>query len=572
MLHDQRPHVKVTIVTVVFNAVDQIESTVKSVLAQTYDNVEYVVIDGGSTDGTVEVLKRYSEQFAAFVSEHDEGIYDALNKGMSMATGDWVGILNAGDSFVSVDLIERLFDGRYDFSGVDVVYGDSISIDRGCEKYEKCSSDISRLRLGPTYRHGASFVRRGTQLRFPFDLSLKARLGFALDYEQIFRMFEAGCVFRKMPMPVIRYALRGVSTVSPFRATYYNYLITHGLRCGWFMRLGLVWLMCWRKLRATVGGRSIVDRVRTMVSHVFRPPVKDVARILGRDVDFRPLIIRRRAYGCGLFSYFITNLGWMRYAEEQGLTPVVDMRTHPTIYHAEGEVGRVNVWERFFCQPCELSLDEVSDVRRYSVADAMRIPGRASFFPDFPECENIELDECFLGWRRLVHKYVRIRLDVLDRYKTDGLEFELAAGRPVIGVLARGTDYVKLRPLDHPVQPCVNFLFDTIDRYSQCGHQDEKIFLATEDTEILKQFSVRFGTRLIVAKQSRPAYVDGLYGFVDSASGACQRGYEYLRAIYDLSRCSALIAGRTSGALGAALLSQGYSYAKLINLGRYQDS
>lgn len=255
MLYDEHIHVKVSVITVVRNAVDKIESTVKSVLSQDYDNVEYIIIDGCSTDGTLGILDRYRDRFAAFISEKDDGIYDALNKGVTMATGEWIGIMNAGDIFASNDVLSKVFyDGR-SLRGVDVVYGDAIAVDNGYEQYCSASEIISDLKKGPCYRHGASFVRRDVHLKYPFDLAKKPMIGFALDYEQIFRMYKGGASFKRVPYAVIKYELRGVSTASPFKSTYYNYLITHSMKCSEIVKFILAWQTLWR------GGLIVCKRI-----------------------------------------------------------------------------------------------------------------------------------------------------------------------------------------------------------------------------------------------------------------------------------------------------------------------
>ena len=88
---------KISVITVVYNAKDTIERTIKSVIAQLYDNYEYIIIDGGSTDGTLDIIEKYRDKISYFISESDEGIYDAMNKGVLKATGDYVAFINADD-------------------------------------------------------------------------------------------------------------------------------------------------------------------------------------------------------------------------------------------------------------------------------------------------------------------------------------------------------------------------------------------------------------------------------------------------------------------------------------------
>ncbi len=131
---------KVSIITVVYNAAGLLEKTVQNIKEQTYNNIEYLVIDGGSTDGTVEVIKRYSGNIHYSISEKDNGLYDAMNKGLLAATGDFVWFINAGDLIYSKDTLSRIFD--HDGPLKDIYYGDTMVVD---DSY----SEIGLRRLRP---------------------------------------------------------------------------------------------------------------------------------------------------------------------------------------------------------------------------------------------------------------------------------------------------------------------------------------------------------------------------------------------------------------------------------------
>lgn len=92
-------NILISVVTVSYNAVATIEQTLLSVINQTYPNIEYIIIDGGSTDGTVDIIKKYADEIVYWISEPDKGIYDAMNKGIKKANGEWINFINAGDSY-----------------------------------------------------------------------------------------------------------------------------------------------------------------------------------------------------------------------------------------------------------------------------------------------------------------------------------------------------------------------------------------------------------------------------------------------------------------------------------------
>ena len=115
---------KISVVTVVYNSAALIENTVKSIINQSYSHIEYIVVDGGSTDGTIDILNRYKKNISTLISEPDRGIYDAMNKGIRLATGDFLVFINSGDKFSSHDILEKIFSAQ-ESSTADVIYGDT---------------------------------------------------------------------------------------------------------------------------------------------------------------------------------------------------------------------------------------------------------------------------------------------------------------------------------------------------------------------------------------------------------------------------------------------------------------
>ncbi len=119
---------KISIITIVYNGASSIEKTVKSIASQTYSNVEFIIVDGGSDDGTVDIIKRYVGSVTKWISEPDDGIYDAMNKGINLSTGDYLWFINSGDEAYSPDTLERIFNVSCS-PFHDVYYGNTVMID-----------------------------------------------------------------------------------------------------------------------------------------------------------------------------------------------------------------------------------------------------------------------------------------------------------------------------------------------------------------------------------------------------------------------------------------------------------
>jgi len=168
-------HVKISVVTAAYNAAKTIEQTISSVVNQDYPYIEYVIVDGSSTDGTVSIIEKYASSYnIKWVSEPDRGLYDALNKGVQMATGDYIEIIGADDALVSADIISRVV-GEME-SNTDIFAGQVWYVDEDSKKQFPYTNISMRNRS--TYRggmspHAAMFARRELLLQYPFDTSYR---------------------------------------------------------------------------------------------------------------------------------------------------------------------------------------------------------------------------------------------------------------------------------------------------------------------------------------------------------------------------------------------------------------
>lgn len=193
----------VSIITVVYNGERYLESAIESVLGQSYPNIEYIIIDGGSTDNTLNIIRKYESRLAFWISEKDKGISDAFNKGIRKATGEWVGILNADDWYAS-DAVERIMASSQDN---DVLYGD-LSMWKDGKKDYTVKGDHTILTREMSVNHPTVFVKRICYEKFnAFDLSYKC----AMDYDVMLRFFTNGCRFAYVPGVITNMRWAGVS-------------------------------------------------------------------------------------------------------------------------------------------------------------------------------------------------------------------------------------------------------------------------------------------------------------------------------------------------------------------------
>ena len=176
---------KISVITVVRNAARTIKETIASVAGQRHPDIEYIVIDGASTDGTMEILKQHRDKIARLVSEPDDGIYDAMNKGIALATGDVIGFLNADDFYADETVLEQvaqtLVDPDIDACYADLVYVDSKDPGRVRRYWRSCPYRPGLFERGWMPAHPTFFARRTIYQRYGgFDLKFKLQSDFEL--------------------------------------------------------------------------------------------------------------------------------------------------------------------------------------------------------------------------------------------------------------------------------------------------------------------------------------------------------------------------------------------------------
>lgn len=203
--------VLISVITVVFNDVNSIESTILSIINQSlFDNTELIIIDGGSTDGTVEIIKKYDKYISKWVSQKDNGVYHAMNKGIEMASGIWVNFMNSGDSFHNNYVLEKI--GDCDLLKYDILYGSTNCFKRDLN-YFSIPLALKEINNKMVFCHQSSFVKRDVLNKYKFDLNYK----IASDYNLFYKLFDEGFQFYELNYCLSNYNIElGISTTNYF--------------------------------------------------------------------------------------------------------------------------------------------------------------------------------------------------------------------------------------------------------------------------------------------------------------------------------------------------------------------
>ena len=205
---------KISIITVVKNNKETIKDTINSVLNQTYKDIEYIIIDGASIDGTIEIIKSYGGKVSMFISEPDKGLYDAMNKGIALAGGDIVGILNSDDFYINNNVIEKVIkefkDKKCDSVYADLVYVKPENLDNIVRYYDSSKFNPSKFAYGWMPAHPTFFVKREIYEKYGV---FKTNFKISADFDILARfLYTHKISYYYMSEVIVKMRIGGVST------------------------------------------------------------------------------------------------------------------------------------------------------------------------------------------------------------------------------------------------------------------------------------------------------------------------------------------------------------------------
>ena len=205
---------RLSIITVCYNSISTITDTIESVLSQSCSNIEYIIIDGGSEDGTLEVINRYKEKIYHIVSESDYGIYDAINKGINLATGDVIGILNSDDYYSDEFVLEKVLsvfsDKKVDAIFADLVYVHPDKLNNVVRYYSAADFSLTKFAYGWMPPHPTFFVKREIYEKYGL---FKTDYKIAADFELLARFLVRHKIsYHYLPEVIVKMRTGGLST------------------------------------------------------------------------------------------------------------------------------------------------------------------------------------------------------------------------------------------------------------------------------------------------------------------------------------------------------------------------
>lgn len=208
----------ISIITVSYNAENTLENTIQSIINQTYPNIEYIIIDGGSKDKTIDIIKKYEHKISYWVSEPDKGIYNAMNKGIQKASGDWINFMNAGDTFYDSTTISKIKFEQINNSRYRIVYGDTIKKKNNKTFYLR-ASNILHIKRSIICCHQSLFVSLIDKSQIAFDEKYKISADYQVIHDLYYKFGKSIFYYTSIPISIYDGEF-GVSAVN--RLTLYK--------------------------------------------------------------------------------------------------------------------------------------------------------------------------------------------------------------------------------------------------------------------------------------------------------------------------------------------------------------
>jgi glycosyltransferase involved in cell wall biosynthesis len=235
-----------SVITIVYNNVSDIERTIQSVINQTYEPIEYIIIDGGSMDGTVDIIKKYEDKVSYWVSEKDKGIYDAMNKGLKAAKGDYVLFINSGDEIYDSSTVEKVFSSS---PNADIYYGETEMYDENWESLGKRRHAVPDKFTWKSFKYGMSISHQAIYIKRSITIPYNEKYQLSADIDWILTAAKKAITIVNVQGYVAKYLVGGISKKRHRQSlkerfkifsTYYGFipnLFNHGIiaiKLGWY--------------------------------------------------------------------------------------------------------------------------------------------------------------------------------------------------------------------------------------------------------------------------------------------------------------------------------------------------
>lgn len=588
---------KISVIVPVYNRADVLERCVKSILEQTWTDIEIILSDDGSTDESPELCRSLSERYKCIKVCYNShrGASAARNAGMAAASGDFLCFLDS-DDMIAPEMLERLYKDICN-TGADIAccrfrieggstdtfapeYGETTLL-TAKESLEKML--INEGSIGYGVSPGTKLIKRSI-LEEPEPLQFPENIVFGEDARWIVKLLERTSCVAMNSSVMMRYSFecdnsicRNTAPEQELLLTHWklNYLKTHGYServINHMQKSETVQIMS-----VLLSGREEAMRYKYYrnADHIDTDDSKEPAQAL---------VYHCEGHYTGLVTRMLTVLGWLDYAEKENRTLIVDMTDDAADSPDE------NLWNLYYAQPMARENYTHTEIEKM-IADrsAVKLPQTTRYHFRFdPRYRNImelikpgiwfptpddyrKRPAVHAGYRRLYQKYIRFT-DEVGEYLEKEYSSLLKGKGVILGVKCRGTDYVQQQPYNHPIQPSPSEVIDWIRKFSY-KEQWDYIYLATEEKAIEDEFTAAFPGRVLVNQRQ---YYDGDYSDKVLSDAVAERedmyhqDLEYLASVYLLSKCDMLAAGMCGGTEAAMIMKEGeYKVLHIFEKGCY---